>query len=109
MQFNKTLPDPIPLSTLLSAHTTEGGVVFWGAILGKYIHANPSALISNSINGGKVQDPCALKSFGVVIETKVFIRVNGTGPPRTSLGWISSKEIQHKGSPSLKNSLFWKK
>lgn len=99
------LPEPIPPSTLLSAVTTVGGVVLCGAILGKYKQANPSALMSNSTNGGKVQEPWALKSLGVVMDTKVLIRVRGTGPPLGLFGSISSREIQHKGSPKRKNSL----
>lgn len=47
----------MPPSTLLSAETTVGGVVLCGATLGKYKHANPSALISNSTKGGKVHEP----------------------------------------------------
>lgn len=51
------LPDPIPPNTLLSAATTVGGVVLCGATLGRYKHANPSALMSSSTKGGKVQEP----------------------------------------------------
>lgn len=82
-----------------------GGVVLWGATLGMYKQAKPSALMSNSTNGGKVQEPCARKSFGVVIDTRVLIRVRGTGPPLGLFGSMSSNEMQHRGSPSLKNCL----
>lgn len=39
------------------------------------------------------------------MDTKVLIRVRGTGPPLGLFGSISSREIQHKGSPKRKNSL----
>lgn len=57
-------------------------------------------------------DPFEEKSFGVVIDTKVFILVKGTGPPGALCAGLplitasnSSSETQFKGSPSLRNSL----
>jgi len=89
--------------------TTLGPAGLCGATLGRYRQPNPSADISNSTNGGKVAVPCvARKSLGVVIETNVFTRVRGTGPPGLRWGGLVSIEsigIQDSGSPRRRKSL----
>ena len=104
------LPVPIPPITDESATpttplTTLGVGGPCGAILGKYRHPNPSAFMLNSTNAGVTLDPCILASFGVVMETKHFTRVNGTGYPvdlsffSTSNGvrFSSMEECRDKG------------
>lgn len=94
------IPEPIPPIALLSIDVNPVAAAgAWGAMLGKYKQPNPSADISNSTNGGNMQEVCALKSFGVVIDTSVFTLVKGTGPPPAS---VEPKGKQHNGLPSLK-------
>lgn len=79
-------PAPIPPMTEESATpttplTTLGVGGPCGAILGKYKQPNPSAFMLNSTNAGVTLEPCILASFGVVMDTRHFTLVNGTGQP----------------------------
>ena len=87
--FNKPLRNtPVPMPPITTGSevpttppTTEGVGGPWGAMLGRYRHAKPSAAMSNSTNAGVTEAPCILASLGVVMETRHLMRVSGTGRP----------------------------
>lgn len=94
---------PAPMPPIVCASMLPPELTACGAMLGRKRHPNPSELMSNSTNGGRVQEPWALKSLGVVIETSVFMRVRGIGGPGL-YGITISGLLQCSGCPKRRNS-----
>ena len=106
----QNIPEPIPPTTLVSGAvrvatlTTDGPAGDCGAMLGRYKQPKPSAPMSISTKGGNGELPW---ERGVVIDTNVFTRVNGTGPPMRRFAMCSSESTgrEQRGEPNRRNSL----